>query len=240
MANSASAQLRQVVLRQYARLCEEDPRAAKFPCPAVDPPFAPDEAEGFLGGLDAGLFALQPALKRKDGLPEIAIVSGLSEIKHHFFWMDGQDGKRKFAREGVTAWAAAADLILRLDWPRETVRVESDNVAFDLIAFDRSRAEPDARTILVGEAKARPSDLRRQVSEMVNCQGINPEVHKGWPRDSVAHHKCEGLLREGSHAGRTVYLWAVAPRERRGFVATLKARSFDLTEVGWPPSRPLL
>jgi hypothetical protein len=152
---------------------------------------------------------------------------------------DGQ-GRRVLAREGITTWAAASDLVLQFGWQADAVRVESEMLAFDFIGFDTSRGDPGRKALLVGEAKARSAAVLRQVEEMRRCEGAHPEEHREWPAKKVAHHKCEGMMRELSRTKRSVYFWGVAPGVRFGLLGTMRGDSLTLEDAGWPPSRVLL
>ena len=90
----------------------------------------------------------------------MAYVSDMCDVNLHFFGSDKADGRRSFAREAVTQWAAASDLVFDFGWPQENLLVESsDQWALDLVAYDRPRREGGRRTLLAMEAKSHRREL---------------------------------------------------------------------------------
>ena len=126
----------------------------------------------------------------------MAYVSDMCDVNLHFFGSDKADGRRSFAREAVTQWAAASDLVFDFGWPQENLLVESsDQWALDLVAYDRPRREGGRRTLLAMEAKSHRRELEGLIDEMKRCRGLDPSQHRKWPTLKSPHRKCEGLLR---------------------------------------------
>jgi hypothetical protein len=228
--------MQRFILERWDELGEIDRRAAVFSPPTARPPIEPDEAQGFMDGIEAGLFSVEP-VSTKAGVPEMGYRSSLCDIQQHFFADGARTGKRSFSREAVSQWAAACDLINRWGWDPHAVQIESDDsYSLDFVGFDRDRHDSDRLPLLAGEAKASRSLLEQMIEEMTTCAGQAPESHRYWPRVRTSHRKCSAL-RDMLELRPSIYLWAVAPGLRLRYWVTNEKDRLTLAATNSPPCR---
>jgi hypothetical protein len=117
---AAVPRLEEFIVERWAALGELDHRARDFEPPPANPPLDEDEADGFMRGIDAGLFAVGPRVT-KAGVTEMGYLSDLCDISQDFFADGARTGRRTFSRESVSQWAAASDLITKFGWDESCV-----------------------------------------------------------------------------------------------------------------------
>lgn len=231
--------LQRYVTGLYAWLCQVDASARDWPCPAINPPFQVDEAEGFLRAIEGGLVCVAPQPRLSGGM-EMTFLSPMSHVKGHFFsTLTKGSGKRGLSRESIAQYAAIADLVFIQGWPVNQIVVESQHWELDFVVYDRERSDPRAQVVIFGEAKSRSDELDRLVAEMTECGGKSPEVHPS-PHARTKHNKCLGLLALPRHPDSQLHFWGVAPGKRVAFRVQFDASgSFSLTEDSGIPVGPL-
>jgi hypothetical protein len=159
-------------------------------------PFSEWEAEWFLRGIDKRLYHFE--VRERKGHKAVWVVGELQMTEngrpvdaHLIQSLPG--GRRSVAREAVTHLATASFLVLGRRHPRAHVRSESEDLAMDLIVYDRPWREPEARPLIAVEVKVDQSEHEELVAGVQACGG----------QASEAYHRAitrAALNRRGSHA----------------------------------------
>ncbi len=180
----------------------------------------PDEAIGFLRGLNAGIVRVDdsgrcalPSIHRASAKPtEPCLFSRRPDGSIYLAW-----------REYITQVGAVASLVLDYGWPLELVALDPRTVEFDVAGF----ASPagDAFMAVAGETKKTQRELSKLLTQMDAVSRSTDASTQQAPTDG--YKKYRGLLKE-----RPLYFWAVAPGVRRAFRVNHEGPSAALEEIG--------
>ena len=198
----------------------------------ISPPLANWEAEYFLAGLTADLFAA-------DGQGRVT-----SEMMEAGAEENGQPGSYplfsreppRLVRENVCQLAAAAQLVLQRGWLKRHLLLQPSRPehrataeGFDLLV----RLQPDEIVISV-EVKRSRLELEKLISDLRACSRRGPHAHGdcGFPQNHPRH--------EFYVSTRPAYLWAVAPDGDLCFALGGEGNSLELEPLGSLPPRSLL
>jgi hypothetical protein len=199
--------------------------------PRISPPLANWEAEYFLAGLTADLFAV----KTQDCVTSEMIESGDGNEQPASYRLFSHEPLR-LLRENICQLAAASRLVLQRGWLKRHLvlqpgrpehRATADG--FDLLV------RLDANEVLISvEVKRSQLELEKLIADLRACSRRGPHAHAdcGFPQNHPRH---EFYLSE-----RPAYLWAVAPDGEICLAVKCDEHSLDLEPLSSLPPRSLL
>jgi hypothetical protein len=191
----------------------------------------PHVAQGFLRGLDAGLFPVEDGEVEWPGpTPEGWPKASTPNV----YWEGRKDQLPRpisAGREALVTVAAVSDLHLDYGWPLDRIRIESPaKEGAGRYALDFLVLGPHDEAILAGEAKRSGRDLDRVLEEIQACAAMGrhsiDDCHPSKPDRLGSHRKFGGLM-----AFQPPCFWAVAEGYRRAFLVTYPGEGLTLHEV---------
>jgi hypothetical protein len=198
----------------------------------ISPTLANWEAEYFLAGLTADLFAVDAHDRVTSEMFEPANVGKEQLASYRLFSRE----PLRLVRENVCQLAAASRLVLQRGWlkrhllfqpSRPEHRATADG--FDLLV----RLHADEILISV-EVKRSQLELEKLIADLRACSRRGPHAHAdcGFPQNHPRH--------EFYLAQRPAYLWAVAPDGELCLAVKYEGHSLDLEPLSALPPRSLL
>jgi hypothetical protein len=225
------AELETWLQERFAAVCHAAGQRVPISGLRISPPLANWEAEYFLAGLTANLFAV-------DGQDRVA-----SEMLEPAGETDEQPSYRLFShdpprllRENVCQLAAAAQLVLQRGWLKRHLVLQPSRPehratahGFDLLV----RLHPDEILISV-EVKRSRLELEKLIADLRACSRRGPHAHGdcGFPQNHPRH--------EFYVSTRPAYLWAVAPDSELCLSVKGEGNSVELEPLPTLPPRSLL
>ncbi len=217
---------------KFAAVCQTAGQRVPASGLRISPTLANWEAEYFLAGLTADLFAVDA----QDGVTsEMFEPAGGGNGQPASYRLFSREPLR-LMRENVCQLAAASRLVLQRGWLRRHLlfqpgRPEHHATAdgFDLLV----RLHADEILISV-EVKRSRLELEKLIADLRACSRRGPHAHAdcGFPQNHPRH--------EFYLAQRPAYLWAVAPDGELCLEVKCEEHSLDLEPISALPPRSLL
>ena len=216
---------------RFATICQAMGQRAPISGLRISPTLANWEAEYFLAGLTADLFAI-------DGQGEVTsdLLPPADESHPRQSYRLFSHEPPRLLRENICQLAAAAQLVLQRGWLKRHLFLQPSRPehratahAFDLLV----RLHSDEVLISV-EVKRSRLELEKLIADLRACSRRGPHAHAdcGFPQNHPRH---EFYLSQ-----RPAYLWAVAPDSELCLEVKCEGHSLDLEPLSALPPRSLL
>ena len=217
---------------RFAAVCQADGQRVPTSSLRISPPLANWEAEYFLAGLTANLFAVDAQDRVTSEMLTLPSDANGEQVSYPLFSHEPP----RLLRENVCQLAAAAQLVLQRGWlkrhllfqpSRPEHRATADG--FELLV----RLRPDEILISV-EVKRSRLELEKLISDLRACSRRGPHAHQdcGFPQNHPRH--------EFYVTTRPAYLWAVAPEGEFCLAVKCEGNSVELEPLPSLPPRSLL
>jgi hypothetical protein len=227
-----NAELETWLQDRFAATCEAMGQRVPISGLRISPTLANWEAEYFLAGLTADLFAVDAQDRVTSEMFEPAGGGNEEPGSYRLFSRE----PLRLLRENVCQLAAASRLVLQRGWlkrhllfqpSRPEHRATADG--FDLLV----RLDMDEILISV-EVKRSQLELEKLIADLRACSRRGPHAHEdcGFPQNHPRH---EFYLSQ-----RPAYLWAVAPDGELCLAVKCEGHSLDLEPLSSLPPRSLL
>jgi hypothetical protein len=216
---------------EFVRICHAAGQRTPSPGLKISPPLAVWEAQYFLLGLEAELFALdQEGRVRSDLLARPEQGHALS------YPIFSPDRPPRLLRENVCQLAVISFLIFERGWLRNQVvlqpsRPEHRSTPHGVDLLVRSN---DDRTDIWVETKRTAAELQKLITDLRACSRRGPHALEdcGFPQNHPRYEFC--LF------SAPAYLWAVAPDGEGCFKLSYEQSAIELQQVPSLPPRSLL
>lgn len=216
---------------RFAAVCQTAGQRVSISGLRISPTLANWEAEYFLAGLTADLFAVDAQDRVTSEMFELG---GENEQPSSYRLFSHQP--LRLLRENICQLAAGSRLVLQQGWLKRHLLLQPSRPehcatadGFDLLV----RLQPDEILISV-EVKRSRLELEKLIADLRACSRRGPHAHAdcGFPQNHPRH---EFYLSQ-----RPAYLWAVAPDGELCLAVKCQEHSLDLEPLASLPPRSLL
>jgi hypothetical protein len=217
---------------RFAATCQAMGQRVPISVLRISPTLANWEAEYFLAGLTADLFAVDA----QDRVASEMFESGGDGNEQPPSYRLFSHEPLRLLRENICQLAAAAQLVLQRGWLKRHLLLQPSRPehratahGFDLLV----RLHADEVLIAV-EVKRSRLELEKLIADLRACSRRGPHAHAdcGFPQNHPRH---EFYLSQ-----RPAYLWAVAPDGELCLAVKYEEHSLDLESLPSLPPRSLL